>query len=151
MLRTACLWFVLLAGRGEAMQVDLPPCALYHLSSVVLLGEVSSQEARWTSGGDGGIETVVDVWLIDAWKGTVETEWVEVALPGGEIGDLGQFVEDVPSLWNGRSYVFFLVRSAQGTWTVAGGERGAVPVPRSPDADASLQALRSALEACDAP
>ncbi len=141
----------LLPMRVDAAQMALSPCALQALSSTVVLGEVARREVRWIPGGEGGIETVVDVWIAATWKGGSGSEWAEVMLPGGEIDGFGFVVEDVPTLRTGRWYVLFLLPAPQGGWSVVGGEQGAVPVRRGGDSseDPALRRLLETLGSCN--
>ena len=55
----------------------------------------------------------------------------EVILPGGSIGDISQWVEDVPNLEMDRTYLIFLGEH-DGRLQIIGGDQGAIPI-RSAD------------------
>jgi len=120
------VWGVVALGIGvaQAATLQLSRTELCELSSKVLVGEVSSQETRWSSGGAGAIERVVWVSVSTDVKGP-PTSSVEVVLPGGQLQGVGHWVEDTPRLIENGRYLLFL-QPIEGRWFVTGGEQGAI-------------------------
>ncbi|HMV68178.1 MAG TPA: hypothetical protein PKA64_15120 [Myxococcota bacterium] len=120
----------LFAPRADALQMDLTRAELCRVSTAVVLGRVSDAETLWAANSNGGIERRV---FVDTYK-TLRGErapMYEVVLPGGTMGELHHWVEDVPDLEVGAQYMLFLVRrpiEAGGGWDVIGGDGGAVQI-----------------------
>jgi hypothetical protein len=119
-------WGVMALGIGvaHAATLQMSRAELCELSSKVLVGEVSSQETRWSAGGSGAIERVVWVSVSTDVKGQPSSS-VEVVLPGGELEGVAHWVEDSPRLIENGRYLLFL-QAIEGRWFVTGGEQGAV-------------------------
>lgn len=111
------------------MQMALSPAELYAGAEVALIAEITGSEPRWSEGPRGDVETVVDLAVVEVWKGGDAP--TSLVLPGGVLGDLGTWVEDVPDLEIDRAYLLLLVRDGDG-WAILGGERGALPVAIDP-------------------
>jgi hypothetical protein len=82
---------------------------------------------RWTRDG-GRIVTDVELTVAETWKGAVPRT-VVVMQPGGEVGELAQYVEGAATFAVGEEVVLFL--EARGTrYTVAGMAQGRLKVER---------------------
>lgn len=126
----ALLALVAAAATAEAIQLDLSRPELCALSHHVVVGEVTDLETRWTADEGGGIERVVHVAVADRVLGP-RGDTLEVTLPGGQIGDVGHWVEDVPQLLVNGRYLLFLATAMDGSLQVIGGDRGAVRITKA--------------------
>lgn len=136
------------AATAEAVQIELSRPELCALSHHVVIGEVTDLETRWTTASGGGIERIVHVAVTDRIRGE-RTQSLEVTLPGGQIGDVGHWVEDVPRLMVNGRYLLFLATAMDGSLQVIGGEHGAVRIT-SPGARVGepLERVRASVEVC---
>lgn len=114
------------ATRSEAMQMEVTPSQLCGISDAVVIGDVVDIETAWAAGGSGGVERHVQIAVTDVARGSQQRS-VSVLLPGGTIGQLHHFVEDVPELKFGQRYMLFLDQTEAG-WQIIGGDAGAVPI-----------------------
>lgn len=132
---------------AQAAQLAMTRGELCELSSRVVVGEVTSRETRWVSGDSGAIERLAWISVSHDVKGAA-SETVEVVLPGGQLGGVAHWVEDVPQLIENGRYLLFLQR-VQGRWHVTGGEQGAVRLtpPGSRYGETEADALKT-LEVC---
>lgn len=122
-----CAWLGLsLTHAASAVQLDVTPAALCSVSDAVVLGRVSDVETLWAPTPEGGLERHAFVETTRALRGGRAARF-EVILPGGDLGAMHHWVEDVPELRPQATYLLFLVQTAWG-WEVIGGERGAVEV-----------------------
>lgn len=128
---------VFLASTALAMMPTMSRSTLCSRSDLVLIGEVTSTEVVWAD--DGTLLTRAWVAPLRTLSGALPAT-VEVLLPGGRIGDVGLWVEDVPTLREDATYLLFL-RSVRGGYSVFGGEAGAVAVRQ--DARSQTEAVRS--------
>ncbi|BDG01879.1 hypothetical protein [Anaeromyxobacter oryzae] len=96
-------------------------------SDAVVRGTVLRKTSRFAPGSDR-IVTDVDIAVTSTWKGAAG-KTVTVTVPGGVVGDLGQYVDAAPTFEVGEDVVVFLARRpgawgvnglALGKWTVAG-------------------------------
>ena len=137
------------APESQAMQLDLTREALCEFVPSVVLAQAGEPEVLWAPGPEGAIET--RVWLVG--PTTIKGELFqdgELVLPGGTLGDLTHWVEDVPALQTGHTYLFFLTTDSQGDTRLVGGKRGAVQIRQSENGPGVLldDALTS-LGGCD--
>ena len=87
------------------------------LAEVVVRARVEAKEARWVR---GRIFTFVQLATTRVIEGRVKVgQPVTVAIPGGEVGDLGQWVCGTPSVELGDDVVVFLAPRPVG-WVVVG-------------------------------
>jgi hypothetical protein len=99
-------------------------------SAAVVRGKVLSARAHWSS-DHLRIFTTAEVEVASAWRGAAPAR-VQVVVPGGVVGNLGQRVDGMPTFTAAEEVVLFLARSggagpyrvaghAQGKFTVEGG------------------------------
>jgi hypothetical protein len=147
---------VLVAGLGftppaAALQEEVSRPELCTVSDAVAIAEVTSEEVAWTEDADGGIVRRVWFALSLSLRGDAP-ETLEVLLPGGEIDGVRYKVEDSPEqLRLDRRYLLFLDRNKDGSYSVVGGEAGAVLVAQPGDGDGErfIDAVAS-VGVCDA-
>jgi hypothetical protein len=117
---------VLLALAAPALGALAIPASVEGLarsSEAVVRGAVVSTRARWTA-DRLRIVTSVELQVASAWRGAAPGR-VEVLVPGGVVGDLGQRVDGMATFAPGEQVVAFLVRpGGVGPWRVAGGAQG---------------------------
>ncbi len=136
-------------GAG-ATQAELSPRELCQLADAVLAVEVTDVETRWAGDGTGGIERLAGAAVLHHLAGQRPGPFVTVHLPGGRIGQSWHWVEDVPALQPHAAYALFLTKHGEG-WEIVGGANGAVPLKVAVgEAGVRLDAVRAALEGCDA-
>ncbi|OGW46599.1 MAG: hypothetical protein A2Y66_07350 [Nitrospirae bacterium RBG_13_41_22] len=80
---------------------------LTRASEAVIIGDVVSAEAQWSKDGKI-IFTSVSIVISDVIKGKVPKRQIIVEYEGGEIGDIGLRVSDVPHLIKGEKVILFL-------------------------------------------
>lgn len=139
---------LLTVGRGEAMQMELTRSELCSVSAAVVVADVADVEASWAAGTDGAIERRVQLDIRQTLRGTQRGS-LEIILPGGRIGEVWTWVEDVPALQAGRTYLLFLDETPTG-WQVIGGDAGAVSITTRSHKGESLKSVLASVEGCDA-
>ena len=150
-LSSLLIGLLVLAPAAMAMQMKLSRTDLCALSHQVVFGQVTDVETRWSAGTEGGIERVVRVVVSDTVKGDKTSE-VEVLLRGGQIGEIGQWVEDVPQLMVNGEYLLFLAPGLNDArLQVVGGDFGAVRItPRGARIGEPLERALKTMEVCRA-
>jgi hypothetical protein len=114
------------AGKARAMRIDVAPAEVCRMSSLAVVGEVTTRTTVWTQ--DGSLETVVDVAVSAVLKGAPRSDLV-VVTPGGELGELRQIVEESARLTLDTRYLLLLHEQPDGRFVVTGGEGGAFAMP----------------------
>jgi hypothetical protein len=147
------LWCAIVAlasgGRtAEAFRLAVPLSELCGLSTLVVVGEVTTLSSQWSSQAQGSLETMADVSVVQVLRGGPRSD-VVITSPGGEMGDLVQTVEEAARLRVDVRYLLLLTARPHGSFVVTGGEAGAVPVPIG-IAD-PVRWARQQVGACDAP
>lgn len=92
-------------------------------AEAVVIAEVTTVEALWTA--EPTIETVVDLAVTRSIVGGVG-QALQLRLPGGTVGEVTLAVEDTPALRTDHRYALFLTPRNGSSWTVFGGEQGAI-------------------------
>ena len=111
-------------------------------ADAVVRAQVVRQTSSW-AGGDprsGLIFTVVELKLLEAWKGRAEAS-VRVQVPGGAVGEIGQISQGAAAFEDGEEVVIFLRRRAAGLFEVERWSLGKFKV--RPDSSGEPRALRS--------
>ena len=132
-----------------ASQLHVTPQQLCSVSDTVLVAYVTDIETRWSDAqSEGGIERVAFLSIQDTVKGGLDTD--EVILPGGQIGDVRQWVEDVPNLLVNAQYLLF-IDPVNGQQRIVGGDQGAVRIlPQPSPRGQTLEAALASVEVCRA-
>ena len=110
---------LLLTAPADAARVFEAPEVREARAERVLIAEVSGLESRWAPGGDGAIETFVELMPMDG------GDPVEVVVPGGAVDGQWMGVSGAPRFAWGGVYRVSLGRDFEGRWRVLGGEAGA--------------------------
>ena len=106
-LRLLSLALLVLAAMGQAMMVQLPQSALDANAELIVSGTVTGTESRWNN-DNSSIYTYVTLAVDKVDKGTAD-QAVTVRVPGGEVGDVGMAVEDMPVFQIGDRVTLWLV------------------------------------------
>lgn len=142
----APLWLV---GSAGALQLALTREQLCAMSDLVAVVELTGIEHRWAT--DGGIERQADLTVQRVVHGP-EVDDLSLVLPGGTMGELTLWIEDVPELVEHQPYLVLLKRHDTLGWTFLGGDGGAIPLALADGhAGEPLQAALASLGSCDAP
>ena len=147
-MRRAFPLLLMLPAVASAMQLTLTRPQLCDLSHRVVFAEVTDLETVWTGDSNGGIERHAFVTVTDTVKGQSANSLV-VNLPGGQIGETGHWVEDVPNLMVNGRYLLFLAPDMDGKLTVIGGEQGAVRITKQgAKIGETLESATTSVEVC---
>ena len=135
------------ATTAHALQMKLTRTELCSVADTVAVVDIVDLETRWAAADNGGIERIAFADVTHAVRGTDNS--VQITLPGGTIGEVRHWVEDVPSLLVGGTYLLFLQRGDDGALHVVGGDQGAVRIQSQPGfrGEALGDALKS-VEVC---
>ncbi len=109
---------VLLAAAAPALPATLRATSIEETaraSDSVLRGRVAALASRWQG---GRIVTEVEIEVVAAWKGA-PGERVRVLVPGGAVGEIGQWVEGAPAFEEREEVVVFLRRRGP-SWRLSG-------------------------------
>ena len=135
------------AGPALASQMNVTPAQLCSVSDAVVVAYVTDIETRWSADQpDGGIERVAFLSIQDTVTGAIDDD--QVVLPGGAIGDISQWVEDVPKLMVNAQYLLFTAET-NGQHRIVGGNQGAVRIlPQTSGRGTTLDRALAAVEVC---
>jgi len=84
------------------------PDQMFVNSDRVVTGTVLDVNTRWGQGNESIIITVVRLGVEGVAKGELRKEIIEVSYPGGEVGELGFWVEDQPRFTVGEHVLLYL-------------------------------------------
>ena len=108
----AVLIMLLLTNLSEALLIELPLPELVKESDIIIRGEVVKTESRWGyleyNANSRIIFTDVTIAVTDYLKGASDKSEVVIETEGGEIGEIGLMVEDMPKFETGEDVVLFL-------------------------------------------
>jgi hypothetical protein len=99
------------------------------MSDIVVVGKVGSMVSEWNS-DKSAIFTRVTIDVAETVRGTLSGRTVTVVVPGGEIGDDGEWYSHTPRFTAQEEVVLFAGKAADGTYRVSGGEQGKLTVER---------------------
>jgi hypothetical protein len=113
------------AGSLSAMMIELSPAQLTAQADIIVTGTVTGLNSHWDA-SHSAIVTDVAVTVEQFQKGTSDRQ-VTVRVPGGEVGDIGMAVEDMPTFTLGQKVTLHLLRTAdRAVFQLLGGWQGAV-------------------------
>jgi hypothetical protein len=111
------------AGSLSALTMEMTTDQLAARADVIVTGTVTSLNSGWDD-FHATIYTNVTIAPEAFQKGAVDGA-VVVRIPGGEIGEIGLFVEDVPTFASGEKVGLYLLRGSEpGTFEVLGNLQG---------------------------
>ncbi len=146
-MRLLLLFLALSSPPASALRLSVSRAELCRASALVVTGEVTGLETRWSDVRPGEIETRADVAMDRVLAGAAPPEGLVVVTPGGALRDLVQWVEDAAVLREDRRYLLLLL-PAPGGYSPVGGEEGAILL-RGPQGDGEDEAAALAtLEGC---
>lgn len=122
--RALCLLAALALARPAAAALAVPASVedLARASDAVVRGKVARVTARWTA-DQKRIFTFAEVETAAVWRGSAAAR-VSVAVPGGEVGGIGQRVDGAPRFGEGEEVVLFLGKAEAGHYRVRGLAQG---------------------------
>jgi hypothetical protein len=109
-----------------------PAATLAEASDVVLVGRVGSLESRWNA-DRSMIVTHVTIEVGETIKGDAGGSKIVVAVPGGEVGEAGEWYSHTPRFTVAEEVLLFATKSQGGSFRVTGGEQGKLTVERDPE------------------
>ena len=111
-------------AKSFALMADIGTAGLAKEAKIIVQGEVKSVKSY--KGINDVIYTRASVSVSDVVKGKIAKKNITVEYRGGEIGDLGLFVEDTPTLEKGEQTLLFLTNSfwRKNVYYVVGGVLG---------------------------
>jgi len=111
------------AGSVSALTMEMTTDQLAARADVIVTGTVTSLNSSWNE-FHTTIYTIVTIAPETFQKGAVDGA-VVVRIPGGEVGEVGLFVEDVPTFTIGEKVSLHLLRGSEtGTFEVLGNGQG---------------------------
>jgi len=112
------------AGRQSQRKIELSPAELRAQADVIIAGNVAGVSSQWDD-THSTIFTDVAVSVERFDKGNAPRR-LTVRVPGGEVGDIGMAVEDMPVFAPGQKVSLHLRKTAErAVFKLAGGGRGA--------------------------
>jgi len=122
----AAMLFIAMMGIAPAVMIELSPADLQDGASLIVSGTVSGMKSQWDE-THSNIYTDVTVSVSSLAKGEAGNEIV-VRVPGGEVGDVGQVVSDMPRFTLGEQTTLCLAPTADpSVFEVYGGYQGKAP------------------------
>jgi hypothetical protein len=120
------------AGSLNAMMVQLSPTDLSAQAQVIATGTVTGVTSQWDDSHSTIYSDVtVSVERVD--KGDAANRTLTVRVPGGEVGDVGLAVEDMPKFMTGQKVTLNLIRSTdRAVFTLVGGGQGTTIAGKPP-------------------
>jgi hypothetical protein len=135
---------LLVAGAGVRASVVVPLSLrqLIEAADVIADGEVVAVHA---TADRGRVERVVSIRVLETWKGS-GVELIHVRLPGGTLGRTRVVVPGAPEVAVGDRRVWFVARTADGSFASVGLHQGVVRVWASPADGRQLVSVAPALD-----
>jgi|GEM_PF-4921153 len=113
---------------------------LYAGSDSIVAGTVTRQASEWNADRTR-ISTRVTVAVKQTVKGPGAPDTIEVSVPGGEVGEIGEWVSDSPRFDTGEDILLYLKQSAGAALQVYGGSGGKLSLPPGKVESMSFQEL----------
>jgi Matrixin len=128
---TALMLLLVGAGSVHAMMVEMTPAELQSRADLIVTGAVTGLASHWDD-SHSSIYTDVTVNPGQVSKGSVDRQ-VVVRVPGGEVDDIGMWVEDMPAFSVGQQVTLYLARtSTPAVFRLVAGEQGVAIDGRAP-------------------
>lgn len=113
-LMVVAVFFLSMVSTLHALMIKIPPAVLTTGADLVVSGKVTNVISYWNS-DHTAIYTDVTVTINHVEKGA-NIPQVIVRIPGGEVGEVGMAVEDIPSFAIGDLVRVHLVQTAEPGW-----------------------------------
>ena len=111
----------------SALMLGMSTRELSNESDAVVTGRVAKVESFW-SHDHKTILSQAEVAVDREVRGTVQTEWITVEYPGGEVGGMGMGVSDMVPLKEGEDVLLFLKSGKTGRYAPNSMEAAGSPV-----------------------
>ena len=102
-----CIAILFPSWRSSAVMIGMGTEELTRESSVVIRGEVAAVKSQWSDDGKT-IITRASVKITDTIRGETNSNMITVEYAGGEVGEMGLWVEDVSPLKTNENVILFL-------------------------------------------
>jgi hypothetical protein len=120
----APLFLLVTCGSATALMVEVPFHQVAQGAEAIVQGTVIDRQSRWTEDGHT-IVTDVLIRVNEALKGDLSAgDYVTVLIEGGEVGDVGIWVEHQPRFLEREEVFVFLQRTGDGACQVQQLEQG---------------------------
>ena len=118
------LAFATIVGSGTSycQSKEVALADLSKKADVIAVGRVSRMKAEWTQ-DRSRIQTTVTVSIDEYVKGSGGST-LELSVPGGEVGSVGEVYSHMPKFLEGENVVVFAEKDKRGHYRVAGGSDG---------------------------
>jgi hypothetical protein len=116
---------LLLVGVASAITIQMTPSELSARADVIVTGTVTNLKSEW----DASRSLIYTYFTVvpDRFEKGASDGALRVRIPGGEVGDIGLAVEDVPVYTADEKVTLYLVRGSQfGVYEVLGNGQGKV-------------------------
>ncbi len=110
---------LILWGQPKTIQTD----KLVRDSEVIVVGTVGSLKSEWNADRTR-IQTVVSISVDETIKGAVDGGSLSVVIPGGEVGEVGEWYSHSVRFKDAEEVVVFAKKDRQGVLRVTDGEHG---------------------------
>lgn len=109
--------------KGFPMLIQKDLSEMVYEADSILVGKVIKMESRWTE-DKGTIVTDVTIVVESYLKNPISTKEVVIQIPGGEVGEIGLKVSDVPSFRVDEEVLIFLKKDTMASWVTYHGAQG---------------------------
>ena len=106
-------------GQNDSKQIK----KLTESSELIIVGKVSAKESFWNE-NKTRITTKVTINPDEYIKGNNSVSEINVNIPGGEIGEIGEIYSHMPKFENDEEVLVFLQRNPKNEYRITGGELG---------------------------
>lgn len=118
---------VFLWGQPKTVQT----AQLVRDSEVIVVGTVGSLRSEWNA-DKTRIQTVVTIRVDETIKGAVDAGSLTVVIPGGEVGEVGEWYSHSVRFKDAEEVVVFAKKDIRGVLRVTDGEQGKFLVEKDP-------------------
>lgn len=132
---------VILWGQPKTVQT----AQLVRDSEVIVVGTVGSLRSEWNA-DKTRIQTVVTIRVDETIKGAVDAGALTVVIPGGEVGEVGEWYSHSVRFKDAEEVVVFAKKDRQGVLRVTDGEHGKFLVEKDPKGGSKIIPNLGALE-----
>lgn len=133
---------------SAATLVSQPRPALCARAELVVVGEVTGAETRWSEGALGELETRWDIAALRTVRGQVPAEGLVLRTPGGARDGVRLTVSTAPTLAQDHLYLL-LLRADGDAYAAVGDAQGVIPLRRGAQGEGEpLDAALATLEPC---
>jgi len=100
-------------------------------ADLILTGKVAHKESAW-NGDKTRIYTKTSIQVDEYLKGLANGNTVEVVIPGGEVGDIGELYTHMPAFEDDEEVLVFLKKDKKSkTYQVLNGQEGKIKIQKT--------------------